>query len=386
MLRALRSGWLTTGPLVSEFETAFVDYIGAPAAVAVNSCTAALHIALASMGVGLGDAVITTTLTFCSTVHVIEELGAHPVLVDVDPATLTIDPGAVERVLEELEQGLVRDKRGSQVKAKALLPVHYAGLACDMDSLNRIARSYSLDVVEDAAHALPTGYQGELVGGHFDPGIRRAVAFSFYPTKNITTGEGGMLATTPEIADEARIWALHGMTRDAWKRYAGGGQWRYDVVRPGFKYNMTDLQAALGITQLGRLDEFHRRRTEIALRYLEGLAPVEVLEMPPHVPGISHAWHLFVVRLRPGMLAMDRDGLIDRLAERGVGTSVHFIPVHTLSYYRDTYGYREEDLPIAYRSFKQMISLPIYPAMTEDDVDYVIASICEIAEDAESAA
>ena len=380
MADTLRSDWITTGPKVARFEQAFAAYVGASAALGVDSCTAALHIALLSLGVGPGDAVITTPMTFCSTVHVIEHVGAEPILVDVEPDTLNLDPAAVEKVLERPE---------TRTRVKALLPVHLYGHPCDLDSLGELAARYELPIVEDAAHALPASYKGQRIGSAAAAGgPPRLSCFSFYATKNLTTGEGGMLTGPRDLIDEARIWSLHGMSRDAYKRYGAEGAWRYDVVRPGFKYNMTDIAAAIGLQQLQKLDRFHARRGEIVARYNAAFAHVPMLELPVSRDDVEHAWHLYALRLNappgpPGaataLAAVARGRFIEDLKARNIGASVHFIPVHTLGYYRQKYGYSPEDFPVAFGQYQRLVSLPLHPRMTDDDVEDVIAAVTDIA-------
>lgn len=369
---ALRSDWITTGPKVKRFESDFAERVEAPAAVAVSSCTDALQVALASMGVGYGDAVITTTMTFVATAHVIDHLGAQPILVDIDPRTLNIDPVAAARGVEKA--------RADGFRPKAIIPVHHSGQPCEMGQIADLCRSYRLGLVEDAAHALPAAYRGRPIGSIL-PDLPHAVAFSFYATKNMTTGEGGMLTGSPELIEEARLWTLHGMSRDAWNRYGAKGSWHYDVVRPGFKCNMTDMQAALGIHQLRKLDGFQKRRHEIVDRYREGLGDVEELELPIELDHVEHAWHLFVVRLHLDRLAIDRARFIDELKARNIGASVHFIPVHLHPYYRDTYGYRPGDLPVAEGEYERIVSLPLNARMTVDDADDVIAAVRDIVDE-----
>jgi dTDP-4-amino-4,6-dideoxygalactose transaminase len=355
----LRSPWITTGPKVQRFERAFADFLGVPDAVAMSSCTAALHTALVAMGVGPGDEVITSPITFAATVNVIEHVGARPVLADVDPETLNIDPA---RVMEAITP-----------RTRALLPVHFAGHPAELGALRTIAKEHRLMVLEDAAHALPAAYRGERIGSGPDP-----VAFSFYATKNLTTAEGGMLTGCDGMLQMARVIGLHGMTRDAWKRYARGGSWRYEVVMAGFKYNMTDIAAAIGIHQLARLESFHRRREEIAARYTEAFAEEPALEVPVRRAHVEHAWHLYVLRLRPDALRIDRDQFIEELALREIGTSVHFIPIHLHPYYRDKYGYVPERFPVAHGNFQRMLSLPLHPRLSDDDVADVIDAVLDV--------
>ena len=367
VLDTLRSHWITTGPKVAAFEEEFCAYVESPAALALSSGTAAMHLALTAFGIGKGDEVLTSALTFCSGVHVIEQVGAKPVLVDVDATTLNIDPDAVERALS-----------GSN-RPSALMPMHYGGHACAMDRLLELAISYDLTVIEDAAHALPASY-GDRAIGDVSGDVRRAVCFSFYATKNLTTAEGGMLTGDQELIEEARLWSLHGMSRDAWKRHESHGSWFYEVVRPGFKYNMSDIQGALGLAQLRRLPAMHARRAEVARRYNEALSSLGEVQVPAQRPGIEHAWHLYALRLNLEQLAIDRDRFIDELNARNIGSSVHFIPVHLHPYYRDKYGYSPEDFPVAYNEYLRLVSLPLHPGLGDEDVDDVIEAVPDIVE------
>jgi len=422
----LHSDWITTGPKVRRFEEEFAAFIGAPAALALNSCTAALHVALATLGIGPGDAVITTPMTFCSSIHVIEHVGARPILVDVEPDTLNIDPRKVEAVVTQLAHrpqttdcrpqpsavggrpsAVVNSGQRSAVggreqrsaisgreqrsaisgheqrsavggRIKAILPVHLYGHPCDMDSLIEIAQEHNLAVIEDAAHALPAKYKGRTIGTSAVGGPPSAVCFSFYATKNLTTAEGGMLTGSPEFIDEARVWSLHGMSRDAWKRYSAEGSWYYEVVRPGFKYNMTDIQAAIGLHQLRKLPQFQARRREIVRRYNEAFSQFEELQTPTERPEVEHAWHLYVLRLNVERLNVSRNQFIEELKARNIGTSVHFIPIHLHPYYRDKYGYQPDDFPVAYREYQRIVSLPLYPRMSDRDVEDVIEAVVEV--------
>jgi dTDP-4-amino-4,6-dideoxygalactose transaminase len=355
----LRSPWITTGPRAQRFEQEFAAYLGAPGALGLNSCTAALHVALHALGIGPGDEVITTTLTFVATANVVEHVGARPVLVDVEPDTLNIDPAQVEAAITP--------------RTRAILPVHYAGHPAELDALRALAARHELAIVEDAAHALPASYRGQRVGSGTDP-----VAFSFYATKNLTTAEGGMLTGTPEFLDRARVLSLHGMSHDAWRRYGKGGKWQYDVVLPGFKYNLSDLQAALGLRQLRKLEGFQCRRREVAARYMAAFADHDALEVPVTRPWVEHAWHLYVLRLRPGVLRIGRDQFLEELAARNIGTSVHFIPVHCHQFYRTKYGYSPERFPVSYASYQRMLSLPLHPGLTDEDVTDVIEAVHDV--------
>lgn len=355
----LRSGWITTGPKVARFEAEFAAALSAPSALALSSCTAALHTALVVSGIGPGDEVITTPLTFASSVNVVEHVGARPVLVDVEPDTLTINPAQIAAAITP--------------RTRAILPVHYAGHPADMDSVHALAGDSRLLVLEDAAHALPAAYRGRTIGSGANP-----VAFSFYATKNLTTAEGGMLTGEPAFLERARVLSLHGMSRDAWKRYDKGGSWRYELLAPGFKYNMTDIQAALGLAQLRKLAAFQRRRRRVVRLYADAFRGEEALELPVERSNVQHAWHLYVLRLRPGVLRIGRDRVIEELAARNIGTSVHFIPIHLHPYYRDKYGYRATSFPVAYDGFQRMLSLPLNPRLSDRDVADVIAAVHDV--------
>ncbi len=356
---SIRSGWITTGPKVKRFEEEFARYVGAKHAVAVSSCTAALHVALAALGLGPDGEVIVPTLTFCATANVVVHLGARPVIVDVDRHGL-ISAEAVERAIT--------------ARTRAIVPVHYAGQASDLDALVALASHRGIPVVEDAAHAAGCTYGGRMIGAH-----GRATAFSFYATKNLTTGEGGMITTEDgDLAARMRRLALHGMSRDAWKRYTQAGAWYYEVTEAGYKYNMTDIQAALGIHQLRRLEGFIERRRRIARQYRAAFADLPEIELPGELPGRNHVYHLYPVRLVPERLRIDRAGFIEALKERRIGASVHFIPLHRHPYYRQRFELRPEAFPGAERLYEGLLSLPLYPGMTEGDVEDVIAAVREI--------
>ncbi len=355
----LRSGWITTGPRTKRFEGDMTRYLDAPAALALSSGTAAMHLALVLENIGPGDEVITSPMTFTSTVAVIEHVGARPVLADVEPDTLCLDPAAVAAAVTE--------------RTRAIIAVHYGGHPCELDTLEDICARHDLVLIEDAAHALPARYKDRLIGSGPNP-----VAFSFYATKNLTTAEGGMLTGNPDLIDRGVVASLHGMDRDAWKRNDQGGSWRYDVVMPGFKYNMTDLQAALGLVQLRRLPDMHQRRTQVAAAYTAALAPLEAFDLPIERPGCQSAWHLYPLRLREGELSIDRDRFIVEMRERNIGTSVHFIPVHTFSYYRKKYGYKPEDFPVALHESERLVTIPLHPGLKDSDVDDVVAAAADI--------
>ncbi|MBV8469218.1 MAG: DegT/DnrJ/EryC1/StrS family aminotransferase [Burkholderiaceae bacterium] len=356
----LRSGWVTTGPKARKFEQAFAEFLGEPQTecIAVNSATAGLHLALEALGIGPGDEVITTTHTFTATAEVVRYLGADVVLVDIDPATLNIDPKLVEAAITP--------------RTRAIVPVHYAGLAVDMLAILDIARRHGLRVVEDAAHALPTTLERELIGNMGSD----ATVFSFYANKTMTTGEGGMLVTrNAELAKRARVMRLHGMNRDAFDRFtAKVPSWYYEIVAPGFKYNLTDIAAALGLHQLKRLNGFQARREQIAQAYNEAFADLSLI-LPPQPPeGDVHSWHLYVLRL-DDTLEMDRDVFIEQMFARGIGCSVHYIPLHLHPYWRDRYGLRPEQFPHSQKAYERMVSIPLYTAMSDAQVQRVIDAV-----------
>ena len=358
VLACLRSGWITTGPKVRRFEEDFARYIGEGVeALAVNSATAGLHLALEAAGIGPGDEVITTPYTFTATAEVVRYLGADPVFADIDESTFNIDPAAIEAAITS--------------RTKAIIPVHFAGLACRMDAIREIARKHGLRVVEDAAHALPTTFDGKLIGSLDSD----ATVFSFYATKPLATGEGGMVVTrNRELAARSRIMRLHGIDRDAFERYtAKRAAWSYQIVAPGFKYNMTDLAAAIGIHQLQKADRFQRRREEMADRYHAALTGLGLRLPPGPPPGDVHAWHLYVIRMEDCRIA--RDEFIEAMAAAGIGTSVHFIPLHLHPYWSDRYGLQPDDFPKATKLYRQVVTLPLYTRMTEDDQDRVVRTV-----------
>jgi perosamine synthetase len=356
----IRSGWLTTGSKTDRFEAEFAAFVGAGHAVAVNSCTAAMHLALEATGLRAGDEVIVPTYTFAATAEVVRYFGAKPVLVDVDSTSLCIDPAKVEAAVTP--------------RTRVVIPVHLAGRCAEMDELRVIAERHDLCVIEDAAHAFPAKYKGRTVGTLSD-----FTCFSFYATKTLTTGEGGMICTENGLlADRCRVMCLHGISRDAWKRYTAEGTWYYEVVAPGFKYNMTDIAAAMGLAQLHKANRMHERRALIAGRYTAAFRELPELEPPPEAPaGGQHAWHLYMLRLNLDRLSINRARFIEELKCLNIGTSVHFIPLHLHPYYRKTYGYEPEDLPVAYREYQREISLPVYSKMTDDDVQDVIDAVTD---------
>ena len=356
VIDTLRSGWLTTGPKTRKFADEFSQYTNAPAALTVSSCTAALHLSLVAHGIGAGDEVITTPLTFAASVNVIEHAGARPVLVDVEPDTLNIDPELIEQAITPA--------------TKAIIAVHYAGHPVELDEIRELAKRHNLLLIEDAAHAIGAAYKGERIGSGENP-----ACFSFYATKNLTTGEGGMLTGSDSFLEKARLLSLHGMSREAWSRYAAGGKWAYDIAAPGYKYNMTDIQAALGLQQLKRFEAMQQRRNEIVARYQEAFQGRAEFQTPVHREQVTHAWHLYVLRLNEDELAIDRNTFIENINARNIGTSVHFIPIHLHSYYAQKYGWSPEDFPVALSNFNRMVSLPLSAKMSDDDVTDVIDAV-----------
>ncbi len=362
VVSTLKSGWLTTGVRTAQFEKDFQAYAGANYAQAVSSCTAALHLALAALNIGPGDEVITTPLTFCATVSVIIHVGATPVLADVLPNG-NIDPASIaERITP---------------RTKAIIPVHLAGAPCDMDAIWKLAKKHSLFVIEDAAHAAGTEYHGHKIGSSEFPSD--AVCFSFYATKNLTTGEGGMITmNTKALADRVKMLTLHGINKDAWNRYREDGSWYYEVMECGFKYNLSDLQSALGIHQLRKLENFTERRTQYAAMYNQAFSQMDELELPEAAPRGRHAWHLYALRLRLESLAIDRSRFIAELHRRNIGASVHFIPVPLHPFFKKWSDLPENQCPRALNLYPRLVSLPLYPAMTEQEVLYVARTVREI--------
>jgi dTDP-4-amino-4,6-dideoxygalactose transaminase len=361
----LRSGWVTTGPKVKVFETDFGNYTGSSNPLGVNSCTAGLHTALTALGIGPGDEVILPTFTFCATANVVVHLGARPVLVDIG-WDFQVSPAAVEAAITP--------------RSRAIMPVHYAGQACALDLIYELAERHHLAVVEDAAHAVGATHHGHKIGSDLlaqqHPQVRRATAFSFYANKNMTTGEGGMITTADnDLASEMRILSLHGMSKDAWKRYTNSGSWFYEVVSAGYKNNMTDIAAAMGIHQLRRLDGFINLRQKYAQMYDEAFAGLDVLETPIKHADRNHVYHLYAVRLNLERLRINRAEFIEGLKELNIGASVHFIPVHLHPFYREHFGYQGGDFPRAETIYDSILSLPLYPNMSEQDVNDVIEAV-----------
>jgi len=360
VLNVLRSGWITTGPRVHEFEEQAKAYLGSKQAIALSSCTAALHLALVVAGVGQGDEVITTPFTFISTVNVIVHQKATPVLVDIERDYYTIDPKKIERAITK--------------KTKAIIAVHYAGQPAALAEIKKIAKKYKLFLIEDAAHAMGTEYQGEKIGKQSD-----AACFSFYAAKNLAMAEGGLLVfKNPALAKKARLYSLHGMSRDAWKRYSASGSWYYEVLVPGFKYNLTDIQAAMGLEQLKKLEGFFERKRAIAKLYNEAFGAIPELSIPKVRASSTHTYYLYPLLLNTKKLAINRDKFIDALKAENIGTSVHFIPVHLHPYYQKTFDFKKGDFPVTEWVFDRILSLPIHAAMTMNDANDVVRAVQKI--------
>lgn len=377
VIDSLKSGWITTGPKCRQFEEKFAAYVGAKHAVSVNSATAGLHLALDAAGLHRGEVALTVPLTFTATAEVVRYFDADIDLIDVSSPCGTLDPALLEKYLVEkceLKDGVCcRTSDGKRVRA--VLPVHFAGLVCDMESISQLAREYNLIVIEDAAHSFPAEYMGRKIGT-----ISPLTVFSFYATKTITTGEGGMITTDDDaMAERMRIMRLHGISKDAWKRYTAEGSWYYEVIEPGFKYNLTDIAAAMGLHQLDKAAWMRDVRQKYAEMYSAAFSGMPELQIPYHgTDPAQHAWHLYTLRLHPEKLTINRADFIERLKDLGIGTSVHFIPLHLHPYYRERYGFKRGDYPVSEDLFDREVSLPIYPKMTEDDVNRVIAAVKEL--------
>lgn len=357
---SLKSGWITTGPKTKEFEERFKEWVGSKQAIAVNSCTAALHLSLVASGIGPGDEVITSPFTFCATANVIVHAGATPVFADITRDVFNIDPGEIKKKIT--------------AKTKAIMPVHYGGHPCDMDEILAIAREHNLLVIEDAAHAPSAEYKGRKIGS-----IGDLTCFSFYATKNLTTAEGGMITLSDgELAEELRAYSLHGLSRAAWKRYSEKGSWYYEVLYPGYKYNMTDIQAALGLHQLAKLEQFQKKREEIVALYDEAFKDMLEIETPNTRSYVKHAWHLYPILINPDLLKVDRGQFIDALRAENIGTSVHFIPLHLHPYYQEKFGLKRGNFPVTEEVYDRIISLPLYPKMTLDDARDVIEAVKKV--------
>lgn len=357
VVASMRSGWLGTGPKVAQFEEMFRTYTGAEYAMAVNSCTAGLHLSMVVAGLGPGDEVITTPMTFCATINSIIHTGATPVLVDCQRDSQLIDPQKIEDAITP--------------RTRAIVPIHLCGRPCDMDAITDIAARHNLVVIEDAAHAIETKYKGQKVGN-----ISHLTAFSFYVTKNVVTGEGGMVTTNnPDFADKIKMYGLHGMSRDAWKRFSDDGYKHYQVIFPGFKYNMMDLQAAIGIHQLKRVDENLKRRNDIWNTYNRAFADLPVDLPAPDEPNTVHGRHLYTLMIDEKRTGLDRDQFILRLHELNIGTGVHYLGVHLHPYYKERFGYQPESFPNATWLSERTVSIPLSPSLSDADVEDVIETV-----------
>ena len=374
----LLSGWLTTGPKVQRFETQFAEAVQGKHVVSVSSCTAALHLAVEALGLKAGQGVLVPTMTFAATAEVVRYQGATPILVDCDANTLNIDLEDAARKLEQLRSGKLPDSIPRDTLVVGIIPVHVGGLMLDCDAVRQFAAQNGLWIIEDAAHAFPAAWRMS----NTEPwqkcgqGTAEVSCFSFYANKTITTGEGGMAVTdNTELASRMRTMSLHGLTHDAWSRYSEGGSWDYKIGAPGFKYNLTDIAAAIGIHQLARSEQMRGEREAIARRYRRELQSITEIELPPDPPDRIHSWHLFPIKLRLQNLSVDRNAVIETLKRAGIGCSVHWRPLHLHPYYRETFGWRAEDLPIASAVWERLISLPIFPGMLDREVVQVIRTV-----------
>ena len=386
VVTCLTSGWLTSGPVTRHFESAFAEAVGAQYSVALNSCTAALHLAVEALGLKAGQAVLVPTMTFAATAEIVRYQGAVPVLVDCDPTTLNMDLTDAAAKIDQVRRGRLAAAAGLELVG--MLPVHVGGLMMDVDAVNALAREHGLWVVEDAAHAFPAAWRPSSGSPWQRCGENTSAVtcYSFYANKTITTGEGGMAVTADQsLADHIRMMSLHGLSHDAWGRYSGG-TWDYRIVAPGYKYNLTDIASAIGMEQLKRAEALRQKREQLAAAYADLLADVEELELPPSDANRIHAWHLYPVRLRLEQLSIDRNAFVDRLKERGVGCSVHWRPLHLHPYYAESFGWKAEQLPTATRVWQRLVSLPLFPDMTDEELRYVVEVVSDLCRSNRSAA
>jgi perosamine synthetase len=372
VVATLRSGWLTTGPRTKKFEADFAAYVGAKHAIALNSATAALHLAIEAIGLQRGESVLVPTMTFAATAEVVRYFDAKPILVDCREDNFNLDCNHART------QAAAAVARGEKVRA--ILPVHYGGLIADMGGIGSLATEYGLNVIEDAAHCCPAHYRDNPSAPWKSAGAESDVCcYSFYANKCITTGEGGMACTDNDaLAKRMRTMSLHGISTDAWKRFTSEGSWYYEIIAPGYKYNLTDIAAAIGLHQLRKADRLRTRRERVALAYQQRLAEIPEVIVPGNDANRIHSWHLFVIRLRLDCLTIDRARVISLLKEAGIGTSVHWMPLHLHPYYRDNYGYQPSDFPVATRIFQEIVSLPIFPSMSDHDVAFVCDTLAAI--------
>ncbi len=378
VVETLRSGWLTSGARAKKFEQEFAAAVGAPHAVAVNSCTAALHLAVEALGLKTGQAVLVPTMTFAATAEVVRYLGAIPILVDCNPVTLNMDMDDAARKLSADFADYTDSQNRKPPEVVGIMPVHVGGMMMDVGAVRNFAATHNLWIVEDAAHAFPAAWRANESSEwqRCGQGTANITCFSFYANKTITTGEGGMAVTDDEsLAQRMRVMSLHGLSQDAWERYSAGSSWDYKIIAPGFKYNLTDIAGAIGIHQLARAEEMRQRREEVARCYFEGLADVDEIELPLEDVNRIHAWHLFPIRVRLDRLDIDRNRFIKELKDAGVGCSVHWRPLHLHPYYQETFQYRAEDFPEATKEWQRLVSLPIFPDMHGDEFAYVVATV-----------
>src|SRR6266850_3699787 len=372
VVNCLRSGWLTTGPKVKQFETEFATYLQHRHALALNSCTAALHLALEAIGLKAGQFVVVPTMTFAATAEVVRYFNAVPLLVDCRPSDFNLDVADARRKI------LGARARGHEVVA--IIPVHYGGQIGDVAGIRNLAQEFNLKAIEDAAHCCPAWYRQNENEPWLPVGTSAEIScYSFYANKTITTGEGGMACTQSDAyADRMRLMSLHGLSRDSWKRYSANGSWYYEIIAPGFKYNLTDIAAAIGVQQLRKADQLHQRRTQWAQLYSELLADVEELVLPRTMPNRIHSWHLYSIRLRSSAHGADRATAISELKDAGIGASVHWMPLHLHPYYRETLGYKPADCPRAATIYPELVSLPLYPDLTAEDIEHICFTLKEI--------
>lgn len=390
VVATLRSGWLTSGKRVQLFERNFAAAVGAPHAVALNSCTAALHLAVEALGLKAGQGVLVPTMTFAATAEVVRYMGAIPILVDCDPISLNMSLEDAEKKLSADYADYADSQNGRTSQIVGVMPVHVGGMMMDVKTLSEFAAAHNLWIVEDAAHAFPAACRSTESEpwqrcGQMEEGERRVVCFSFYANKTITTGEGGMAVTgDAELAARMRLMSLHGLSQDAWERYSGGTSWDYKIIAPGYKYNLTDIAAAIGIHQLSKAQEMRRQRERIARFYLEAFAEVSEIELPPQDENRIHAWHLFPIRLRPDRLSISRNQFIEKLKAAGVGCSVHWRPLHLHPYYQETFAWKAEEFPVATALWPRLISLPIFPNMSQVEIEYVVDTVKAICQQHQS--
>jgi dTDP-4-amino-4,6-dideoxygalactose transaminase len=382
VVSCLRSGWLTTGPTTKRFESELAAAVGAKHAVAVNSCTAALHLAVEALGLRPGQAVLVPTMTFAASAEIVRYQGAVPILVDCRPDDFNLDLQDAARKLELLKAGKLPAALGASLEPVGIIPVHVGGLMLDISAVEQFARQHDLWIVEDAAHALPASWRADETQPWQRCGENTAAVtcYSFYANKTITTGEGGMAVTADEsLANRMRMMSLHGLSHDAWKRYSGGS-WDYRIIAPGFKYNLTDVASAIGIHQLRRAEELRRQREAIAEAYFAEFANLPQVELPVRPVNRIHSWHLFPIRLRLDRLSLNRDQFIDHLKSSGIGCSVHWRPLHLHPYYAEHFGWTADLFPIATPLWQRVITLPLFPGMTDDERRHVVAVVRELCE------